>query len=66
MKKKEKKCVINEKKKKMQNLKWATTHLSISTGSRYSHCIVTQRLGGWPLGIEGQPGYECHDTPIVS
>ena len=57
--------VVGKKRKKKfgAELKWAIAHLSISIGSRYSHCIVTQRLEDWPdLG----GGKLCHDTTFVS
>ena len=60
-------------KKRMQNLNWATAHLNLSTGSLYSHCIVTPRLENWPRvvvvgggGGGGGGGGLCHDTSFVS
>ena len=50
-------CVKKKtKKKRMQNLKWATAHLNLITRSRYSHCIVTPRLENWPEGGRGGGG----------
>ena len=48
-KKKCEKKTMNEKRKKKKNLNWATAHLNLSIGSRYSHCIVTPMLV-WPGG----------------
>ena len=52
---------MNEKKKKkMQNLKWATAHLSIRLGAgAQAGCAAAGRLalgGRWALGAWGQLG----------
>ena len=57
-KKKRKKRKEKKEKKMMQNLNWVTANLNLSTGSRYSHCIVTPRLENWPGGEETVSRYK--------
>ena len=51
-----------KKKETVQNWLGYCPILSIGTGSRYSHYIVTQRLADWP----GLGEVQCNDTNSVS